>query len=217
VTRSPRHFVVSHQDVEPLEKEHPVPIALKPSKTFTPDQYLEMERAAVEKCEYYAGEIFQMAGASPNHNRITANINAELNVALRGRSCEAFGSDQRLYVKKNGLYTYPDVMVVCGQIEYDSRDRDSITNPVLIIEVLSPTTANYDRGGRSELYRDIPTFGEYVLIHRDKIRIEHHRADGKGGWLLTETQDVGATLTFQSIGVAMPVARIYERVDWLIG
>lgn len=192
-------------------------VALKPPKTYTPEEYLEMERKALQKSEYYAGEIFLMAGASPNHNRIARNVLTELNGGLRGQECEAFGSDQRLFVKKNGLYTYPDALVVCGRIEFDSRDRDSITNPVLIVEVLSPSTANYDRGGKFELYRDIPSFQEYVLIHQDKIHIEHHLADGKGGWLLTETKDLDTELLFASIGISIPLSRIYERVDWLIG
>lgn len=192
-------------------------VAIKPLKSFTPEEYLEKESVALEKSEYYAGEIFLMAGASPNHNRIAANVSAELNIGLRGGECEAFNSDQRLYIKKNGLYTYPDVMVVCGQIEFDSRDKDSITNPVLIVEVLSPSTANYDRGGKFELYRDIPSFSEYVLIHQEKIHIEHHLADGKGGWLLTETKALDAELFCATIDISIPLARIYERVDWLIG
>lgn len=192
-------------------------VALKPPNTHTPDEYLEMERVALQKSEYYAGEIFLMSGGSPNHNRIAGNVYTEFNSGLRGRSCEAFNSDQRLYIRKNGLYTYPDAMVICGRLEFDSRDKDSITNPVLIVEVLSRSTANYDRGGKFELYRDIPSFREYVLIHQDKIHIEHHLADGKGGWLLTETKEINAELTFATIGLSVPVARIYERVDWLIG
>lgn len=192
-------------------------VAVKPPKTYTPDEYLEMERAALQKSEYYAGEIFLMAGASPNHNRIAGNVNAEFNIGLRGRECEAFNSDQRLYVKKNGLYTYPDGMVICGRIEFDSRDKDSITNPVLIVEVLSPSTANYDRGGKFELYRDIPSFQEYVLVHQDKIHIEHHLRDAQERWLLTEYKEPSATLHFETIDISISLARIYERVDWLIG
>ncbi len=192
-------------------------VAVKPPKTFTPDEYLEMERNAVQKSEYYAGEIFLMAGASPNHNRIAGNVYTEFNTGLRGHTCEAFNSDQRLYVKKNGLYTYPDVMAVCGRIEYDNRNSDAITNPALIVEVLSPSTANYDRGGKFELYRDISSFQEYVLIHQDKVHIEHHRRDEQRRWLLTEYKDVDASLLFESVGISIPLQRIYERVDWLIG
>lgn len=192
-------------------------VAVKPLKTITPDEYLKRERKAAQKSEYYAGEVFAMAGATPNHNRIARNVLTELNEGLRGQKCETFGSDQRLYIKKNGLYTYPDVMAVCGRIEFDSRDKDSITNPVLIVEVLSPSTANYDRGGKFELYRDIPTFAEYVLIHQDKIHIEHHLRDDRGRWLLTEYKESQAELPFESVGLSIPLARVYERVDWLIG
>ncbi len=192
-------------------------VAVKPPKTITPDEYLERERKAVRKSEYYAGEVFLMAGVSPNHNRIAGNVLTELNGGLRGQKYEAFGSDQRLYVKKNGLYTYPDVLVVCGRIEYDNRDSDAITNPLLIVEVLSPSTANYDRGGKFELYRDIPSFGEYVLIHQNKVHVEHHLRDDEGRWLLTERKDLQAVLTFASLAIAIPLQRIYERVDWVIG
>ncbi len=192
-------------------------VAVKLPKTITPDEYLEMERAAIQKSEYFAGEVFLMAGATPNHNRIARNVLTELNSGLRGESCEVFGSDQRLYVSKNGLYTYPDVMAVCGRIEFDNRDRDSVTNPVLIVEILSPSTANYDRGGKFELYRDIPSFGEYVLVHQGKVLIEHHRRDEQRRWLLTEYKDLAASLLFESIGISIPLPRIYERVDWLIG
>ena len=192
-------------------------VAVKLPKTITPDEYLEMERVALQKSEYYAGEVFLMAGATPNHNRVAGNVYTEFNAGLRGQRCEAFNSDQRLYIKKNGLYTYPDVMVVCGRIEYDNRDSDAITNPVLIVEVLSPSTANYDRGGKFELYRDIPSFVEYILIHQDKVHIEHHLRDEQRRWLLTEHKDLEASLLFESVNSSIPLQRIYERVDWLIG
>ena len=192
-------------------------VAVKLPKTTTPEEYLEMERNALQKSEYYAGEVFLMAGASPNHNRIAGNVLTELNRGLRGKFCEVFGSDQRLYIKKNGLYTYADVMVVCGRIEFDNRDKDSLTNPVLIVEVLSPSTANYDRGGKFELYRDIPSFAEYALVHQDKVHVEHHLRDEQRRWLLTEYKDLAGSLLFESVGVSIPLQRIYERVDWLIG
>lgn len=190
-------------------------VAVKLPKTITPGEYLEMERAAIQKSEYFAGEVFLMAGASPNHNRIARNVLTELNGGLRGKSCEVFGIDQRLYVSKNGLYTYPDVMAVCGRIEFDSRDRDSLTNPVLIVDVLSPSTANYDRGGNFELYRDIPSFGEYVLVHQDRVLVEHHRRDEQRRWLLTEYKDLQTSLLFESIGISIPLQRIYERTGGL--
>lgn len=186
-------------------------------QSISPEEYLQRERTAVQKSEYFAGEVFLMAGASPNHNRIVANVSAELNLGLRGSRCEAFNSDQRLFVKQNGLYTYPDLMAVCGRIEFDLRDKDSITNPVLIVEVLSPSTANYDRGGKFELYRDISSFAEYVLIHQDKIHVAHHRRDAQNRWLMTEFKALEDELPFETVGLAVPLARVYERVDWLIG
>lgn len=184
--------------------------------TISPEEYLELEQKAPYKSEYVSGEIFMMAGGSPNHNRISLNVSGRLGFGLEGKGCEAFNSDQRLYVTRNGLFTYPDVMVVCGQIEFAQKDRDAITNPVVIVEVLSPSTQDYDRGGKFELYRDIDSFREYLLIHQDKVHIEHYHKDDAGRWVLIDIKDIEATLTIQAIDFSIPVRRIYERVDWLI-
>lgn len=192
-------------------------VALNAPRMISPQEYLEMEREAQQKSEYFAGEIFLMAGASPNHNRITANINAELNVGLRGKNCEAFNSDQRLFIVKNGLYTYPDALVVCGRIEFDEKDRHSMTNPTVLVEVLSPSTKDYDRGAKFELYREIPTLRDYVLVHQDKVYVEYFHKEAAGRWTLTEWKDLDSALMLESIDFALPLRRIYERVDWLIG
>lgn len=183
---------------------------------ITPQEYLELEKKAAYKSEYFSGEIFMMAGGSPNHNRISGNIYAEFNVGFRDSRCEAFNSDQRLFIRKNGLFTYPDAMVVCGQIEFAQRDGDAITNPVLIVEVLSPSTQDCDRGGKFELHRDIESFREYLLVHQDKVHLEHYHKDDAGCWVLTEIKEIAATLRFHAIDCALSVRRIYERVDWLI-
>ena len=185
-------------------------------QTFTPEEYLELEQTSTRKSEYFSGEIFMMAGGSPNHNRISLNVSARLSLGLEGKRCETFNSDQRLYITKNGLFTYPDAMVVCGQIEFDQRDRDAITNPVVVVEVLSPSTQDYDRGGKFELYRDIGSFREYVLVHQDKVHIEHYHKDNADRWVLTEIKDIEATLKFYAIDFELSVGRIYERVDWLL-
>ena len=189
-------------------------LALTKPKSVTPAQYLALEEMATTKNEYFRGEIFMMAGGSPNHNRIAGNIFAEFNVGLRGRRCEAFNSDQRLHVKKNGLYTYPDVLVVCGQIEYADPKRQEMTNPTVIVEVLSPATKNYDQGGKFELYRDIPSFRDYVLAHQDKVHIEYFHKGEDGRWVLTEFKALTDQIRIISLDLALSLDRIYERVEW---
>jgi len=194
-------------------------VAAHVSQTITPEEYLKRENEATRKSEYFAGEIFLMAGGSPNHNRIALNVGSELNVQLRGSRCEAFNSDQRVLVKKHGLYTYPDVTVVCGPIEFDERDSDTITNPVLLVEVLSPSTENYDRGKKFELYRALETLRDYVVIHQDKMYIEYYHKGEDGRWILNEISDTEAganqaVLSVPVLDVSIPLQRIYERVDW---
>lgn len=184
------------------------------SASISVTEYLSREEEAVEKSEYYAGEIFMMAGASPNHNRISINVIRELSTETRGSHCETFNSDQRLALQKSGLRTYPDVMVVCGEIDYDEQDAMAITNPVLIVEVLSPLTENYDRGKKFEFYREVESFREYLTIHQDKMHIEHWLKSDDGRWILTELRDGDNVLTLRTIDLSVPVAQLYERVEW---
>ncbi len=136
----------------------------KPQKYHSPEEYLALEETAEYRSEYYRGEIFAMAGGSANHNRIARNLLIAFDDALEGKPYEAFITDMRLYVKKNGLYTYPDVMVVCGKLEFVKGRTDTLTNPVVIVEVLSESTEGYDRGTKFELYRAVDTLQDYVLI-----------------------------------------------------
>ena len=190
-------------------------LAIKQAKQISYKEYIEQEKKADFKSEYFAGEIFMMAGGSPNHNRIVSNVNAELNVGLRGSRCEAFNSDQRVRVKPNGLGTYPDSMVVCGQIKLDEIDKQAITNPIVLIEVLSPSTKDYDQGGKFELYREIESFRDYVTIHQDQVYVQYWHKGDDGRWILTETRDLNATIHLESINFDLPLRRLYERVDWL--
>ena len=190
-------------------------LAIKPKQRHTIQQYLAWERKADQKSEYYAGEIVLMAGGSPNHNRIAGNTYAEFNFGLRGSTCEGFNSDQRVFVQQHELYTYPDASVVCGPIDYDPNDGDAIANPVVLVEVLSPSTKNYDQGGKFELYRSIDTFRDYVVVHQDQVFIEYWHKGDDGHWVLTEIRDIEASLTLRAIDFTVTVRRIYERVDWL--
>ncbi|RME45062.1 MAG: Uma2 family endonuclease [Chloroflexi bacterium] len=181
---------------------------------YTVDEYFALEETAEYRSEYYQGEIFALAGGSANHNRIAGNVFVALSNALRAKPCEAFVSDLRLWVKQVGLYTYPDVMVVCGGLEFAHERTDTITNPTVIFEVLSPSTENYDRGKKFEFYRTLETLKEYVLIDQERIHVEHYRLLEEGRWLLTVFDDEAGTLTLESIGIEIPVSDMYERVDW---
>ena len=190
-------------------------VALKHERLYTPDEYLALEETAEGKSEYYKGEIFAMSGGSANHNRIVSSINAFFHSGLRGRRCESFTSDMRVQVKAHGLFTYPDAMIICGQPEFWNNRNDTVTNPILIVEVLSESTKDYDRGQKFEFYRTIPTLRDYVLIHQDRVHIEYYHKLEDGRWLLTEIGDPEALLILETVDLTLPVRSIYERVDWL--
>jgi len=181
---------------------------------YTLEEYFDLEETAEYKSEYYQGEIFAMAGGSANHNRIALNVATALSNAFRGKPCEAFMSDLRVWVKQLDLYTYPDVMVVCGDLEFAHDRTDTVANPILIFEVLSPSTESYDRGKKFEFYRTIETLKDYVLIDQERVHVEYFRQLDDGQWLLSVFDDEADALTLQSIGVEMPLSDIYQRVDW---
>jgi Uma2 family endonuclease len=151
-----------------------------PQRHYTIGEYFAIEESSEIKHEYYEGEIFAMAGASVSHNRIVGNVLSALNRELRGSDCEALGSDLRVQTP-SGFYTYPDVMVVCGEPALIDAPLDTVANPVLITEVLSDSTAEYDRGEKFDLYRAIPTLREYVLIEQKKVFLELF-SKGNEGW-----------------------------------
>lgn len=192
-------------------------LALKPElHHYTHDEYFVLEDQADNKSEYYKGQIFAMSGGSINHNRISSNINALLNVGLEETRCEAFTSNLRIFIKTHDLFTYPDISVLCGEPEFYHNRTDTITNPIVIFEVLSPSTRDYDRGQKFEFYRSIPTLCDYVIIHQEKVAIEHHHKVGLNRWLLTEYTNLDENLVIESIDFALPIRRIYARVSELI-
>ncbi|MGH8057365.1 MAG: Uma2 family endonuclease, partial [Candidatus Entotheonellia bacterium] len=141
-----------------------------------------LERTAAYKSEYVRGEVFAMAGASPTHVLMVSNIVAALHGQLRHRPCTVYSTDLRVKVQASGLYTYPDVVVVCGDLQFDDDHQDTLLNPILIIEVLSESTKDYDRGGKFAQYRKIPSFAEYVLVAQDECHVEHFVKQAHGGW-----------------------------------
>jgi Uma2 family endonuclease len=181
---------------------------------LTVDQYLAFEREADTKNEYFNGEVFVMAGASREHNVITANVVRELSAQLRGRPCETYPSDMKVKVSATGLYTYPDVLVVCGERQFDDDQKDVLLNPTLIVEVLSSTTEAYDRGDKFGHYRKLESLKEYILIAQDRYLVEHYLRQGEHQWLLTEFTDPEDTVHLPSIGCDLALSDIYERLEF---
>ncbi|HXR76984.1 MAG TPA: Uma2 family endonuclease [Bryobacteraceae bacterium] len=183
------------------------------STFLTPEEYLEHERKAEYKSEYLRGEVFAMAGASPLHALIITNLVREFSQALRSRNCNVYSSDLRVRVRPTGLFTYPDVVVVCGAAEFADDQDDTLTNPTLIVEVLSESTQNYDRGQKFQHYRTLPSLREYLTVGQDAVHIEQWTRQPDGRWLLTESSDPAAELVFDSIGVRIGIATLYEKVE----
>lgn len=175
-------------------------------------EYLTFERTAEGKHEYRRGEVVALAGGSPAHNWITLNIGAELRTRLRGRDCAPFVSDQRVRFSAAGLYAYPDAVVVCGGARFDERYGDTLLNPTVIFEVLSPSTEAYDRGDKFRAYRTLETLREYVLVSQTGPRIEQFTRQENGLWLLREVESLDATLELAALDCALPLREVYERV-----
>ena len=188
-----------------------------PTKRYTPQEYLELERKAETKSEYYRGEIFAMSGASRVHNLLAGNLFALIWSQLRGRPCVVFSSDMRVKVDWSGLYTYPDLSALCGEPEFDDEQLDTLLNPNLLIEVLSPSTEDYDRGGKFELYRQIPSLQDYVVVAQDRVFVEHHTRSDDGSWRLVDYRSPDDELLLKSIDCRLRLAEVYERVEFASG
>jgi Uma2 family endonuclease len=183
------------------------------STYITPEEYLERERAAETRTEYFRGELFAMAGATPEHVLIVTNLVGELRQHLRDRPCNVYSTDLRVTVSSTGLYTYPDVTVVCGPAAFVDSRRDTVTNPVVIIEVLSESTKDYDRGQKFEGYRTVTSLMEYLTVAQDKMHIEQWTRQPDQRWLLTEYTDPEAVMPLSSIDVELRLADVYEKVE----
>ena len=177
------------------------------------DEYLEMENASSEKHEYYQGEIFAISGAKVPHNIIATNLVVALTIKLKGKSCRPFNSDQRIHVEANTLFTYPDISIICGDIITRNNDDYNVLNPTVLIEVLSRSTKNYDRGKKFKLYRDIPTLREYVLVDSESIHIEIFRLNANNHWELEEYNKGSRTILIQAINTPLSIEEIYEGTE----
>lgn len=185
-----------------------------PEKFVTPEEYLAFERASEIKHEYLGGEVYAMTGASRNHNKIVANTLASLHGQLRKSPCEIYPSDMRVKTRSPVLYTYPDITIVCDEPQFEDTILDTLLNPTVIIEVLSPSTEAYDRGNKFRHYRTIPSLQEYVLIAQDSRRIERYLRQPNNEWLLSEAAGPDATLTLPSIQCELALADVYEKVTF---
>ena len=182
-------------------------------KTYTPEEYLELEVVSEERHEYDNGEIRLMTGGTPNHNDIVSNLLIVLKLALRGQPYRTFISDQRLWLPERNLYTYPDLMVLEQPIQLQEGRTDTVMNPCLIAEVLSKSTKDYDRSEKFIAYRTIETFQEYLLIDQYQIHVEHYVKQNTNQWLLSEYSDPEATLNLKAIDLQLKIADLYEDID----
>jgi Uma2 family endonuclease len=183
---------------------------------YTPEEYLARERAAEYKSEYVNGFIVAMTGASRPHNVIALNIGGELRNQLKGRPCEIYLADMRVKVSETGTYRYPDVVVACGDIAFEDAELDTLLNPVVIVEVLSPSTEATDRGEKFAHYRRLASLQEYLLVSQDVPRIEHFVRQGEG-WLLTEVSDLDNGVRLASIDGVLPLREVYDKVQFPSG
>jgi Uma2 family endonuclease len=184
---------------------------------FSPEEYLELETAAEYRSEYCAGEIIPMTGGTPNHNQITLNFAGALNLALKGQPYRVFMTGLRLWIPEKRVYTYPDMMVVSGQLEFAEGRKDTITNPVMIAEVLSDSTEDYDRGKKFKLYRSIPSFREYLLISQSERYVEQFSKTADNKWLLSEWAGEDAVLALSSVQFQISLADLYDKVEFESG
>jgi Uma2 family endonuclease len=182
---------------------------------YAPEEYLELERAAEFKSEYFNGEIYAMSGASRRHALIVTNLVADLGRQLKKLPATVYSSALRVKVNPTGLYTYPDVIVMCGEAQFSDEQKDTLINPNIIIEVLSESTKDYDRGGKFEQYRTLESFKEYVLVAQDKPHVEHFVRQPDNRWILTETNRMEDSIELSSIGCTLALTEIYDKVDLL--
>jgi len=181
-------------------------------RKYTIEEYLEMEMEALVKHEYFRGELFAMSGAKLQHNKIAGNLYAILHTRLKRKERRPYHSDQRIHIEANTLFTYPDISIVCGEEITLNNDDMNVLNPSVIIEILSPSTRNYDRGEKFKLYRDIPTLKEYILIDSETVHIETFRLNSIHRWELEEYNSPGEQLYIKTINEHFSISEIYDGV-----
>ncbi len=184
-------------------------------KYITEESFLEFERLATEKHEYFKGKVFAMSGASIPHNKIFSNTFGELSYKLKGKKCQPFGSDLRIHIPRNTLFTYPDISIIYGEIETTDDKFDTITNPTVIFEILSPSTRDYDIGKKFTLYRDIESLKEYILIDSEKIGVTKYYKNPDNSWLMTEYKTIESSFQIQTVDLELKLADVYFDVKFV--
>jgi Uma2 family endonuclease len=187
---------------------------VQPERFYSFDDYLAAERDSPEqRHEYLEGEVFAMTDATWEHNLITSNLTRELSAALKARPCFVLSNDMRVRVESANAGTYPDVAVVCDKPSFYDDRRDTLTNPTLLIEVLSPSSEGYDRGGKFARYRQLPSLRQYLLVAQDRIAVDVLTRDTEQRWVLTAYDDLGESVVLEAIDCTLSMVEIYDKVD----
>lgn len=181
---------------------------------YTPEEYLELEANSQERHEYIDGKIIIMPGGTTNHSQITLNLGGALNFILKRQPYRVFTTDQRLWIPNKRIYTYPDIIILKSPLTYQENRKDIVINPLVIVEVLSKSTQNYDRDDKFAAYRTIPSFQEYILIDQYKIHVEQFSKTDNNKWLFSDYNDINDTLNLIAVPVSVSLADIYDQVDF---
>ncbi len=184
------------------------------SQTYSLTDYFDLDTTADTRHEYLNGTIVPMTGGTPNHNRIIRNLCTALTLGLRGQPCEVFVADQRLWIPQRRIATYPDVMVIEGALAYQSGRRDTVTNPVLIAEVLSQSTRDYDQGDKFAAYRTLPSFREYILIDQYGYQVAHYAKTGNKKWTFQEYDSPDEAIALVTCSCQLPLLELYDKVEF---
>ncbi len=181
---------------------------------MSPKEFLDFERSANERHEYRDGVIVAMSGARRKHNTVSTNMSGLFWQHLKGKECENYSNEMRVWVPKTRLYTYPDIVVVCGEPEFLDDEFDTLLNPVLIVEILSESTESYDRGEKFQSYRSIPTLKEYLLVAQYRPHLEKYVKHGDGFWMLSEAVGIDSSIALDSIELTLALSEIYDKVKF---
>lgn len=189
------------------------PVTVYDKRYVSAEEYLLFERQSSQKHEYYRDEVFAMAGAGLRHNRIFSNVFGKLAFLLADHPCHVYGSDLRIHIPENSLYTYPDISIVCGPPQLATEDEDTLVRPTALIEILSPPTCQYDRVEKFRRYRDIPTLKEYIMIDSSSAGVEAFRINNRGNWELEERRALSGSLSFESFDAVLTLNEIYRGTN----
>ena len=188
-------------------------MAANPTSFLTPEQYLELDRSSERRSEYHNGEMYPVETSGINHGRIQINLTVALERRLHDSPCQLVGPTVRVRIPGTKRYTYPDLIVACGDLQLEDSENDTLLNPRILFEVLSPSTRNLDQSVKFRLYRTIPSLQEYVMVWQDRMTIERYRRQDHPQWLFDEVSGAGSILTLDSAGCSFPLSEIYSRVE----